>query len=167
MALIKNGSPKNQKYRSLVFLVRQGRAAVLHGRQLHAHAQPDQSVPQFAGKTRLGRYSDSVVEMDSNVGRIMDEIRADAPNTIVIFTADNGAWQDAWPDAGTHPYRGEKGSAFEAGWRVPGIMWAPGRIPAGLVLHEMMSHMDVWPTTATMVGLTAPSKGAMMDNNGK
>jgi arylsulfatase len=97
----------------------------------------------------------------------MDVIRAEAPDTIVIFTADNGAWQDAWPDAGAHPYRGEKGSAFEAGWRVPGIMWAPGKIPAGVVLHEMMSHMDVWPTTATMVGLQAPTKGEMMDNNGK
>jgi len=166
MALIKNGSPKNQKYRSLVFLVRQGRAAVLHGRQLHAHAQPDQSVPQFAGKTRLGRYSDSVVEMDSNVGRIMDEIRADAPNTIVIFTADNGAWQDAWPDAGTHPFRGEKGSPFEAGWRVPGLMWWPGHIPAGAQYGEMMSHIDCWSTLAAMVGITPPH-GAWVGNDGK
>src|SRR5215472_4234987 len=44
---------------------------------------------------------------------------------------------------------------------------APGRIPAGVVLFEMMSHMDVWPMTATMVGLKAPAKGEMMDNNGK
>ena len=61
---------------------------------------PNNPAPQFAGKTRLGRYSDSMLELDSNVGRIIDEIRADAPNT-VIFTADNGAWQDAWPDVGT------------------------------------------------------------------
>ena len=51
----------------------------------------------------------------------MDAIRAEAPNTIVIVTADNGAWQDAYPDAGTTPFRGEKGSAFEGGWRVPGL----------------------------------------------
>ena len=50
---------------------------------------------------------------------------------------------------------------------MPGIMWAPGKIPAGQVLHEMMSHMDVWPTTAAMVGLKSPTKGEMMDNNGK
>ena len=129
--------------------------------------QPTSPNKMFAGKSHLGDYSDSVLELDYNVGRIMDVIRAEAPDTIVIFTADNGAWQDAWPDAGTHPYRGEKGSAFEAGWRVPGIMWAPGKIPAGVVLHEMMSHMDVWPTTATMVGLQAPAKGEMMDNSGK
>ena len=129
--------------------------------------QPTSPNKMFAGKSHLGDYSDSVLELDYNVGRIMDVIRAEAPDTIVIFTADNGAWQDAWPDAGTHPYRGEKGSSFEAGWRVPGIMWAPGKIPAGLVLHEMMSHMDVWPTTAAMVGLTSPTKGETSDNNGK
>ena len=129
--------------------------------------QPTSPNKMFAGKSHLGDYSDSVLELDYNVGRIMDVIRAEAPDTIVIFTADNGAWQDAWPDAGTHPYRGEKGSSFEAGWRVPGIMWAPGKIPAGLVLHEMMSHMDVWPTTAAMIGLKSPTKGETLDNNGK
>jgi arylsulfatase len=129
--------------------------------------QPTSPNKMFAGKSHLGDYSDSVLELDYNIGRIMDVIRAEAPDTIVIFTADNGAWQDAWPDAGTHPYRGEKGSSFEAGWRVPGIMWAPGKIPAGQVLHEMMSHMDVWPTTAAMVGLKSPTKGETLDNSGK
>ena len=70
------------------------------------------------------------MELDADIGRIMDAIRAEAPNTIVILTADNGAWLDAYPDAGTTPFRGEKGSAFEGGWRVPGIMWWPGHIPA-------------------------------------
>jgi len=129
--------------------------------------QPTRPAPQFIGKTHLGNYSDSVLELDHNIGRIMDTIRAEAPNTIVVITADNGAWQDAFPDAGTHPYRGEKGSSFEAGWRVPGIMWAPGKIPAGQVLHEMMSHMDVWPTTAAMAGLTPPPTGEIKDDNGK
>jgi arylsulfatase A-like enzyme len=129
--------------------------------------QPTSPNKAFAGKSHLGNYSDSMLELDSNVGRIMDVIRAEAPDTIVIITADNGAWQDAWPDAGTHPFRGEKGSPFEAGWRVPGIMWAPGKIPAGAVYHEMMSHMDVWPTTAAMAGLTPPPHGEWKDNNGK
>jgi arylsulfatase A-like enzyme len=129
--------------------------------------QPTRPNKAFAGKSHLGNYSDSILELDSNIGRIMDAIRAEAPNTIVIITADNGAWQDAWPDAGTNPFRGEKGSPFEAGWRVPGIMWAPGKIPAGAVYHEMMSHMDVWPTTAAMVGLKPPPTGEMIDDNGK
>ena len=128
---------------------------------------PTQPSKMFEGKSRLGNYSDKLMELDYNVGCVMDEIRAEAPDTIVIFTADNGAWQDAYPDAGTSQYRGEKGAPFEAAFRVPGIMWAPGKIPAGAVYPEMMSHMDVWPTTAAMVGLTPPPTGEWKDNNGK
>jgi arylsulfatase len=127
---------------------------------------PNNPAPQFVGKSRLGRYSDSVLELDDNIGRIMDVIRQVAPNTIVITTADNGAWQDAYPDAGTHPFRGEKGSAFEAGWRVPGIMWWPGHIPAGVVYDEMMSHIDCWATLAGMVGITPPPPD-WVGNDGK
>jgi arylsulfatase len=128
---------------------------------------PNNPAKRFVGKTKLGRYSDSMMELDDNIGRIMDVIREVAPNTIVITTADNGAWQDAYPDAGTHPFRGEKGSSFEAGWRVPGIMWWPGHIPAGAVYDEMMSHIDCWATLASMVGVTPPPHGEWKDNNGK
>jgi arylsulfatase len=127
---------------------------------------PNNPAPKFAGKTRLGRYSDSVLELDDNIGRIMDTLRTEAPNTIVIVTADNGAWQDAYPDAGTHPFRGEKGSAFEAGWRVPGFMWWQGHIPADVRYDEMMSHIDLWATLAAMVGITPPPHD-WVDNNGK
>ena len=88
---------------------------------------PNNPAPQFAGKTRLGNYSDSMLELDYNIGRIMDAIRAEAPDTIVIVTADNGAWQDAYPDAGTVPFRGMKGTGFEGGFRVPGLMWGRAR----------------------------------------
>jgi arylsulfatase len=109
---------------------------------------PNNPSKAFVGKSKLGRYSDAMLELDSNIGRIMDAIRAEAPNTIVVLTADNGAWQDAYPDAGTVPFRGEKGSAFEGGWRVPAVMWWPNHIPAGVSLGEMMSHIDAgrrWP----------------------
>ena len=128
---------------------------------------PTNPAPAFRGKSKLGNYSDSMLELDANIGRVMDAIRAEAPNTIVIITADNGAWQDAWPDAGVTPFRGEKGSVFEGAFRTPGIMWAPGKIPAGVVLDQMMSHMDVWPTTAAMVGLTPPPHGEWVGNDGK
>src|SRR5207247_9839769 len=91
---------------------------------------PNNPAAAFKGKSHLGNYSDAMLELDNNIGRVMDAIRAEAPNTIVIITADNGAWQDAWPDAGTVPFRGEKGSPLEGGFLVPGIMWAPGKIPA-------------------------------------
>ncbi|MGY4454795.1 hypothetical protein ACVWZR_009455 [Bradyrhizobium sp. i1.3.1] len=128
---------------------------------------PTNASSKFAGKSRLGDYSDSVIELDDDIGRVMDAIRAEAPNTIVIVTADNGAWQDAYPDAGTTPFRGEKGSAFEGGWRVPGLMWWPEHIPAGANYHEMMSHIDCWATLAKMVGLSPPPHGAWTDDNGR
>ena len=71
---------------------------------------PTNASPRFAGKSKLGDYSDSLMELDADIGVVMDEIRKDAPDTIVIVTADNGAWLDAFPDAGTTPFRGEKGS---------------------------------------------------------
>ena len=128
---------------------------------------PTNAAPKFAGKSRLGDYSDSLLELDDNIGRIMGAIRAEAPDTIVIITADNGAWQDAYPDAGTTPFRGEKGTAFEGGWRVPGLMWWPGHIPAGAKYDEMMSHIDCWSTLAAMVGLTPPPHGAWVGNDSK
>lgn len=127
---------------------------------------PTNAAPEFRGRSHLGDYSDSLMELDSNIGRIMEAIRAEAPDTIVILTADNGAWLDAYPDAGTTPFRGEKGSPFEGGWRVPAIMWWPDHIPAGLQLGEMMSHIDCWATLAGMVGLTPPPHD-WVGNDGK
>jgi len=131
--------------------------------------QPNNPAPEWKGKSRQGNYLDSLMELDSNSGQIVQALR-DAgieQNTIVVWTTDNGPWIDAWPDAGYTPFRGMKGTGFEGGWRVPGIMWAPGRIPGGRVLHGMMSHMDVWPTLAAMVGLKPPPRGAWKDDNGK
>ena len=127
---------------------------------------PTNAAPAFRGASHLGDYSDSLMELDSDIGHIMDEIRADAPDTIVIVTADNGAWLDAYPDAGTTPFRGEKGSAFEGGWRVPGILWWPNHVAAGAQYHEMMSHIDAWATLAGMVGLKPPPH-EWVGNDGK
>jgi arylsulfatase A-like enzyme len=127
---------------------------------------PTNAAPEFRGKSHLGDYSDSLMELDADIGRVMDAIRAVAPDTIVIITADNGAWVDAYPDAGTSPFRGEKGTPFEGGWRVPGIMWWPTHVPAGRYYDEMMSHIDCWATLAKMVGLTPPPQD-WVGNDGK
>ena len=128
---------------------------------------PNNPAKQFAGKSHLGVTRIRSWSSMTTSARIMDVIRAEAPNTIVITTADNGAWQDAYLDAGTHPFRGEKGTSFEAGFRVPGIMWWPEHIPADVVYDEMMSHIDCWSTLASMVGITPPPHGAWKDNDGK
>lgn len=127
---------------------------------------PTNAAPAFKGRSHLGDYSDSLMELDADIGRIMDAIRAEAPNTIVILTADNGAWLDAYPDAGTTPFRGEKGTPFEGGWRCPAIMWWPGHIPGASKYWEMMSHIDCWATLASMAGIAPPPQD-WVNNDGK
>jgi hypothetical protein len=85
---------------------------------------------------------------------------ADAPNHFAIF-------EQLMDSAGTTPFRSEKGTAFEGGWRVPGIMTWPWHIPAGVTYGEMMSHIDCWSTLAAMAGITPPPPGEMKDNNSK
>jgi arylsulfatase len=79
---------------------------------------PTNASPAFAGKSHLGDYSDSLMELDADIGRVMDAIRSQAPNTIVIVTADNGAWLDAYPDAGTTlDHRRGRGARLGLGYR--------------------------------------------------
>jgi arylsulfatase len=129
---------------------------------------PNFPSPQWKGKSP-GRhpYLDSLMELDDNSGQVVQAIRdlGIAENTLVIWTTDNGAWVDAWPDAGYTPFRGEKGSAYEGGFRVPCIAWWPGTIEAGTIGYEMMSHMDWWPTFAGIMGLEPPPH-IWQDNNG-
>ena len=130
---------------------------------------PNNPSPNWKGKSHQSTYLDALMELDDNSGKVVQAVREAgiAENTIVVWTTDNGPWIDAFPDAGYTPFRAAKGTPFEGGWRVPGIMWAPGRIKASTVLHGMMSHMDIWPTTAAMAGLTPPPHGEWKDNNGK
>ena len=58
------------------------------------------------------KYAESIVELDTRIGRIMDKLRVLGldKNTLVFYTTDNGAWQDVYPDAGYTPFRGTKGT---------------------------------------------------------
>ena len=73
------------------------------------------------GKTGLGVYPDGMVEHDGHVGELLDKLDelGIADNTIVMYSTDNGAEKCSWPDGGTTPFRGEKASNWEGGWRVP------------------------------------------------
>jgi arylsulfatase len=130
---------------------------------------PNVPSPRFKGKSPGGgNYLDSLMELDDNSGQVLQAIRdaGIAENTLVVWTTDNGAWLDAWPDAGYTPFRGMKGTSFEGGFRVPCIAWWPGHIKPGSVANEMMSHMDWWPTFVKLAGGTPPTH-IWKDNRGK
>lgn len=130
---------------------------------------PNNPSPRWKGKSPGGgNYLDALMELDDNSGQVVQAIRdlGIAENTLVVWTTDNGAWVDAWPDAGYTPFRGMKGSSFEGGFRVPAIAWWPGKIKPGTVNMDMFSHMDWWPTFAKLAGLEPPPHD-WKDNDGK
>lgn len=110
--------------------------------------------PDSAGKTGLGLYPDGMVELDGYVGQLLDKIDklGIADNTIVVFTTDNGAEVMTWPDGGATPFRGEKDTNWEGGWRVPCVMRWPGVIKPGQVINDVCSLQDFIPTFAAANG---------------
>jgi len=115
---------------------------------------------QFRGKSKRGLYGDVVEEIDFNVGRILDAVRDLGLDgkTYVIFMSDNGPWAIKKEHGGSAlPLRGAKTSTWEGGLRVPCIMRAPGRIPAGIVCDEIASTMDMLPTLAKFAGGKTPT----------
>jgi len=125
---------------------------------------------KFKGKSKRGLYGDVIEEIDFNVGRILDALREMklADNTYVLFASDNGPWliknkgfadghlpQDHGGSAG--PLRSGKVSTWEGGQRVPAILWAPKRVPAGTTCDKLASTLDVLPTFAALAGTQPPN----------
>jgi arylsulfatase len=106
------------------------------------------------GKTGLGIYPDGMVEHDGHVGQLLKKLDdlGIADNTIVMYSTDNGAEVMSWPDGGTTPFRGEKDTNYEGGWRVPCAIRWPGHIKPGTVSNEIFSHTDMLPTLAAVAG---------------
>ena len=101
-------------------------------------------------------YADGMVEHDNHVGQVLDLIDKLelADNTIVMYSTDNGPHFNEWPDGGITPFRGEKNTNWEGGFRVPTVVRWPGRIAAGSVTNEIVSHQDWVPTFMAAVGDT-------------
>jgi arylsulfatase A-like enzyme len=123
--------------------------------------QPNLPHPDYTHKSlSKSKYADSVVELDARIGHIMDKVRALGldKNTLVVYTTDNGAWQDVYPDAGYTPLRGTKGTVREGGNRVPALAWMPGKIAAGKKNHDILGGLDLMATVASVAGIKLPEK---------
>lgn len=112
--------------------------------------------PEYEAMLGNGRGLQDVVmkELDNNVGKVMahlDELGI-SDNTIVVFTSDNGPETMTWPDGGTTPFHGEKGTTWEGGFRVPAIIRWPGEVPAGQVNNGIFDGLDWMPTLVAAAG---------------
>lgn len=106
------------------------------------------------GVTGIGLYPDGMVEHDKQVGQLLDKLDelGIADNTVVIYSTDNGAETVSWPDGGTTPFHGEKGTTWEGGFRVPLLVKWPGVIEPGQKINDIISQEDWFPTFAAAVG---------------
>ncbi|QLE00197.1 arylsulfatase [Galbibacter sp. BG1] len=106
------------------------------------------------GVTGIGLYADGMVEHDKSVGRVLAKLEelGIIDNTIIMYSTDNGAEKFTWPDGGSTPFAGEKGTTWEGGFRVPCAIRWPGVIEPGTVYNDIFSHEDMMPTLAAAAG---------------
>ncbi|CAH0992556.1 hypothetical protein SIN8267_02689 [Sinobacterium norvegicum] len=119
--------------------------------RMHVHTRLQ---PKYDGITGIGVYPDGMVEHDDHVGVLLDTLDRlkIADNTVVIYSTDNGAEKFTWPDGGTSPFHGEKGTTHEGGMRVPQLVRWPGVIDPGSKFNAIMSQEDWMPTLAAAAG---------------
>ena len=99
-------------------------------------------------------YIDGMMEHDDTVGTLLnalDEMGV-SQDTIVVYTSDNGPHMNTWPDGAMTPFRSEKNTNWEGAFRVPCLVRWPGKIKAGTVTNELMSHNDWIPTFCAIAG---------------
>lgn len=108
----------------------------------------------YRGRSGLNFYADGMIQHDDNVGVLLDKLDElqISDNTIVIYTTDNGPHLNEWPDAAISPFRGEKNTNWEGGFRVPALVRWPGKIPAGSVSNSVFAHLDWVPTLVAAAG---------------
>ena len=115
--------------------------------------------PKPASVGQSGRwqdtYHDVMIDHDRNVGTVLaklDEFGL-TENTIVIYGTDNGPHANTWPDGATTPFRSEKNTNWEGAFRVPYLIRWPGKIRAGIVSNEVVSHHEWMPTLVAAAGM--------------
>lgn len=110
---------------------------------------------ELRGISGQDEYADGMVEHDRHIGLFLDKLDelGIADNTFVFYSTDNGPHMNTWPDAAMTPFRGEKNTNWEGGWRVPAMVRWPGNIEPGSVSNAIMHHMDWLPTFLAMAGV--------------
>ncbi len=93
-------------------------------------------------------------QMDDNIGYVLKKLEdmGQLDNTIVVFTTDNGAEAISFPDGGVTPFKGQKGEAWEGGYRVPQVVRWPGHIKPGTVVSQLFAALDWVPTFVDIAG---------------
>ena len=124
----------------------------------HIWSHPQQKYVQMAvdeGRAEEDVYRAKMIEHDEQVGKLLQKLKdlGVADNTIVVYSTDNGNELLYWPDGGYAPFRGEKGTTWEGGVRVPLLISWPGHIPAGREANGLQSHEDLYVTLAAAAGL--------------
>jgi arylsulfatase len=121
---------------------------------MHMNTHPkSESVGQVGPYQSI--YHDVMIDHDKNVGAVLDKLDelGIADNTIVLYTTDNGAMPCAWPDGATTPFRGEKNTNWEGGYRAPAMIRWPGKIEPGAVSNEIVSSLDWFQTFLAAAGV--------------
>jgi arylsulfatase len=120
--------------------------------------------PSSAGKTGLGLQADGMVEHDGQVGELLKFLEGEkiADNTLVIYSTDNGAMKNQWPDGGASPFRSEKDTNWEGAVRVPCVARWPGVIKPGTILDGLFSAEDWLPTLVAAAGGDPDIKGKLL-----
>jgi arylsulfatase len=107
------------------------------------------------GRAEEDIYRAKMIEHDEQIGAILKKLEdlGVAENTIVLYTTDNGYELLFWPDGGYSPFRGEKGTTWEGGVRVPLVIRWPGQIKPGSISNGVQSHEDLFVTLAAAAGM--------------
>jgi arylsulfatase A-like enzyme len=122
-----------------------------NGTRMHFRTHVKQELRGISGQDE---YADGMVEHDRHIGKFLNELDTlgIADNTIVFYSTDNGPHYNTWPDSAATPFRGEKNTNWEGGWRVPAMVRWPGKIKPGTWSNQIMHHLDWMPTLLAAAG---------------